>query len=77
MYQLSAFQQDPDTLSILRVFTQPVNQILNMMNLLGLLYLFHHLGMKLKRVQDNQKETFNELIQEEQPAMSSQKITTI
>ena len=49
MYQLSSFQ-DPETLSILRIFTQPVNMVLNMINLLGLLYLFHHLGMNLRRV---------------------------
>lgn len=76
MYQLSWFQ-DPETLSILRIFTQPVNMIIIMINLLGLLYLFHHLGMKNRQRQVNQRDSFSGLLQNErlytqQDTMSSQ-----
>jgi hypothetical protein len=41
MYNLSFFKEMPDALFVLKIFVQPVSQSLNMITLIGLLYLFY------------------------------------
>ena len=47
MYNLSFYQGEPQVLLVLRVSVQPVSQTLNMVNALGLLYLFYCQGSKV------------------------------
>lgn len=56
MYNLSFLQGYPQTLLVLRIFVQPVSQTLNMLNALGLLYLFFCQGRKVNERKNKKVE---------------------